>query len=573
MLLSLTLLWITSMIGRIRALECRCFPGDSCWPSSDDWAGLNQTVHGRLIATIPLASVCHDPTYDAEACIALKQRWPYASVHIPSSSSFSSPWAQNQTCDPYTPQDKVCEIGNYPVYAVNASTTDHVAATLKFVRENNIRLIIKSTGHDLLGKSSGAGSLSLWMHSFQGLDFTQSYSGSNTYNDYQGPAVRIEPGVIGGDIQMAAQKEGLRVVGGTCGSVAIGGGYTTGGGHSLLSGKYGLSADNVLEWEMMTASGELITATPSQNEDLYWALSGGGAGVFGVIVGVTLKAFPDGIVSGAGISFNISASPSEDAFWLAVESFHNHLPEWQEQSTTATYSFRVGTFSIQPIVLPDQNEDALRALIGPFLSDLDELEIPYTSRVVAYPTYLDLHATYYGPLPEGQVLAAVVQVSRLLPRSLISSTDGKKSLISTLQKIYSLVGGSLAIVGNGIAVPKTSSAASSNSVNPAWRDSAIHQLIVWPWNWQASLTSNLEAQDTLLNVVLQLLKDLSPGSGTYLNEGNPEQADWKEAFYGENYDRLRSIKARWDSDDLFYAVTGVGSDDWGLDSVGRLCKV
>lgn len=66
-----------------RDVECRCFPGDACWPSSSKWSALNETVHGKLIATVPLAAVCHDgskthpswPAYDEAACSKLQSRW------------------------------------------------------------------------------------------------------------------------------------------------------------------------------------------------------------------------------------------------------------------------------------------------------------------------------------------------------------------------------------------------------------------------------------------------------------------------------------------------------------------
>jgi hypothetical protein len=54
---------------------CRCVPGDVCWPSSATWNSFNATVHGRLIATVPQASVCHDPFYDEAACAGLKEGW------------------------------------------------------------------------------------------------------------------------------------------------------------------------------------------------------------------------------------------------------------------------------------------------------------------------------------------------------------------------------------------------------------------------------------------------------------------------------------------------------------------
>ena len=55
--------------------NCRCFPGDCCWPKEDVWKTLNETVGGRLIATVPLAKACHDPDYDAATCQWLQSLW------------------------------------------------------------------------------------------------------------------------------------------------------------------------------------------------------------------------------------------------------------------------------------------------------------------------------------------------------------------------------------------------------------------------------------------------------------------------------------------------------------------
>lgn len=57
--------------------QCRNIPGDQGWPSADAWQALNATVSGRLIKTSPAAHVCHDPTYDANACQALNSTWIY----------------------------------------------------------------------------------------------------------------------------------------------------------------------------------------------------------------------------------------------------------------------------------------------------------------------------------------------------------------------------------------------------------------------------------------------------------------------------------------------------------------
>lgn len=59
----------------VDASRCRALPGDPQWPNEAAWAKLNSTVRGRLIATVPIGSVCHDPNYDAAACAALKEKW------------------------------------------------------------------------------------------------------------------------------------------------------------------------------------------------------------------------------------------------------------------------------------------------------------------------------------------------------------------------------------------------------------------------------------------------------------------------------------------------------------------
>lgn len=61
--------------GATPSAGCKCFPGDACWPSETDWASLNKTVGGRLVATVPLGQPCHDPTYDEELCANLRERW------------------------------------------------------------------------------------------------------------------------------------------------------------------------------------------------------------------------------------------------------------------------------------------------------------------------------------------------------------------------------------------------------------------------------------------------------------------------------------------------------------------
>ena len=60
--------------------DCRCFPGDACWPSDHEWARFNQSIDGKLVTTVPLGAPCHEPNYDPEACDALREAWQLPEV-------------------------------------------------------------------------------------------------------------------------------------------------------------------------------------------------------------------------------------------------------------------------------------------------------------------------------------------------------------------------------------------------------------------------------------------------------------------------------------------------------------
>ena len=108
----------------------------------------------------------------------------------------------------------------------------------------------------------------------------------------------------------------MRVITGTCPTVGIAGGYTSGGGHGVFTSRYGMAADNVLEWEVVTAAGQHLVATPTDpsTRDLYWALSGGGAGTFAVVISMTTRVYPDGPMAGAGFGFNVESAGSIDEY-------------------------------------------------------------------------------------------------------------------------------------------------------------------------------------------------------------------------------------------------------------------
>lgn len=367
---------VSHLLSNTSGSSCRCFPGDPCWPSSAQWSSFNASIGGKLVATVPIASPCHDTfpgvSYDAEACAAIRASWDDPALHEISSSSPMAPFFANMSCDPFTGVHAPCEIGAYVPYAVNASDASDYAATLAFAKEHNIRLVIRNTGHDYFGKSTGAGALALWTRHLKKIEIFDYEDGS-----YTGKAMRMGAGVQAIEAQAAANAEGLIVMQGDCETVGLAGGYTQGGGTSPLSSVLGLAADSVLEWEVVTAAGDVLKATASgENADLYWALSGGGGGTYGAVLSMTVKLYPNMPTAGASLSF--MAPEDSPGYWSVIRGFLMNLPAYEDAGATAYWVFLPGNAFILPqAFLPNGTAEELEALLAPTLTLMKQSGIPY----------------------------------------------------------------------------------------------------------------------------------------------------------------------------------------------------
>ena len=105
-----------------------------------------------------------------------------------------------------------CTQGGYASYAVNVSTVAQIQLALNFARETDIRLIVRNTGHDYNGRSTGAGALSIWMHNLKDIHYVEQYNSS----DYEGAALKVGAGVQVSEVYEAADKYGVTALGGIC---------------------------------------------------------------------------------------------------------------------------------------------------------------------------------------------------------------------------------------------------------------------------------------------------------------------------------------------------------------------
>ncbi|KAL0060963.1 hypothetical protein AAF712_012227 [Marasmius tenuissimus] len=466
----------------------------------------------------------------------------------------------NRSCDPFAPRETSCTTKNVVEYSVNVSRAEHIIKAVQFVKEHNIRFVVKNTGHDYMGKSTGTGALSVWMHNLQNIVLVPDYVSAG----YTGPAIKAPAGVKGTDLAIFANERGYAIVSGECPTVGFAGGYIQGGGHSIITSAYGLAADQTLEFEVVTMRGEHLVASPTENEDLYWALSGGGGGTYAVVLSVTVKAFPDVPLTLGFLNFSEVRS---EAYWRAVATYNAIIPDLTSTRTTILAFYDNNTFEINPMVAINQTEEELTAMIRPFLDSLDELNVQYDFSTRSDAHYLDVLGILADILPNvGDLLIA----TRLLPRSL---WDNETSITSVLNATRQIIEGGTGVTVSDLSfkLPSRLPGDAQNAVLPAWREAqrAVFSVLDYAGN-----ETRVEASMALQKVsrAISVYREISPGSGAYLNEGDLFEPHFKDAFYGTNYGRLLIIKDKWDPDQILYGSTAVGGDRWREDEDGRLCR-
>lgn len=353
------------------------------------------------------------------------------------------------------------------------------------------------------GKSTGAGALGIWMHNLQSIDISD-------WKDphYTGKAIKMGAGVMGIDAYHAADAQGLQVVGGECPTVGIAGGYSQGGGHSALASRYGLAADQTLEWEVIDGKGRLLKANREHNSDLYWALSGGGGGTYGVVWSLTSKAHPSTPVSAFNLTFT-SEGISQDTYYEAVGLYHSHLAPLVDAGAMSVWYFTNASFAISPVTGPNIPVDKLVELVQPFLDGLKKLGIKYTFYSEQFPTYLAEYEAMQSPIQVG-----IAQYGGwLMPRSVIENNN--KDATAAYRKITE---DGAQFIGVGVNVSPEVTGDVHNAVLPAWRETLIDTVITTPWDFSAPASEMIANQDKMTNEYIPQLEALAPSSGAYMNE-------------------------------------------------------
>jgi len=467
----------------------------------------------------------------------------------------------NQSCDPFTDRSVPCTLGNYVSYSVKATGHQDIIASLAFAKANNIRFVVRNTGHDFLGRSTGAGALAVWTQDLKDISFS-------TWSDkyYSGHSVTIGAGVLGYEVLEAANARGLSVVSGECATVGLAGGFTSGGGHSALSTAFGLAADQTLSFHVVTATGDVVTASATENSDLYWALSGGGGGTYGVVVSLTVRAYEAKNVGGAAMQL-LASSTTPEKFAAAVSKFHELMPAMIDAGAMVVFLQNTQYLVLKPVTVWNSNATYVKdVVLAPFSKALVDLGI---TPPIAYSSlsYRDHYDRYMGPLPRGSFEVNRYQFGgRLIPKDV--AVNNNAQLVKTYNELAAagvLLAGSSADYSRRANVP-------DNAVLPAWRNTITQLQLITNWDSSAPWSNMEAAQKRMTEEFMPKIEAITPGSGSYMNEADFRQEEWEDVFFGSNFEKLEEIKRKYDPENMFYILKGIGSNKWDVSKEGRMCR-
>jgi FAD/FMN-containing dehydrogenase len=333
--------------------------------------------------------------------------------------------------------------------------------------------------------------------------------------------------VTWGEYNRATGLHGLATTGGVVSTTGIAG-LTLGGGEGWLMGRYGLTIDNLLAVEVVTADGEVLTASAQENEDLFWAVRGGG-GNFGVVTAFEYRAHPVSTVTGGVIGH-----PARDG--LAVLDFYREFTSTAPDELTVYLGLADGPDGTgeQLVLMPlchcgsdldqvDSDLAPLRKFGSPLVDDV---------RLMPYPVINTLSDAGY---PRG----ALNYWKSAFVRDL--SDAAMEVMVESMQRCPSPMGGFGVSHYHGAATRVDPAATAFPHRNPGYS-----LLIVAQW---------LDPADTDRNIgwARETFEALRPhlADRCYVNNLSADDRGSVAQAYGSNYDRLAEIKRRYDPDNVF----------------------
>lgn len=435
---------------------------------------------------------------------------------------------RGQTIEPGDPEyDSACKVYNammdrHPRLIAKCMDVADVMASVRFGRENDLLVSIRGGGHNAAGLGVCDDGLAIDLSAMR-----------ETHIDPKNATVRVGGGATWADVDHATHAFGLAVPSGVVSSTGVGG-LTLGGGLGHLTRKYGLTIDNLLSADLVLADGSFVTANERQQEDLFWAIRGGG-GNFGAVTSFTFQGRPVHTDYGGPMLWDFDRAPK------VMEWYREYIKQAPDELNGFFAFLMVPPGAPFPEHLHlrkmcgvvwcytgphEQAEELLRPIRAMFPPALDFVgPIPHPALQgmfdPIYPAGMQWYwkADFVNDIPDAAIDVHMKHAAEL------------PNFFSTMH-LYPI---------NGAA-----SRVGANATAWSYRDSTWAQVIVGVDPGPANSGKITEWSRNYWN-------DLHPYSagGAYVNFMMNEGEDRVKATYRGNYERLTTVKTRYDRDNFF----------------------
>ncbi len=416
-------------------------------------------------------------------------------------------------------------IKKQPAVVVRARTAADVVQAVSFAREHEVELSIKGGGHNIAGLALSDGGITLDLSGMREIKV-----------DADARLARVGPGCTLGDVDQATQPHGLATTLGFVSATGVAG-LTLGGGFGYLSRRFGWTVDDLEAVEIVTADGKILQASRTENEDLFWALRGGG-GNFGVVAEFVFRLHEIGPKVTAGII----AWRASDAD--GVLDVFRRVTESSPRELTAVVLRR-------------------NAPPAPWLPE-EAHGTPIIAIVVCHSGDLEQAQADLAPIKmHGEPLADLIQVKDYIAQqSMLDATQPKgmnyywksefvAGLSDELFAAFNAQFEGLKAPANQMVLFQVGGALNEHAEDDGAmgnRDAQFACVIqsMWPPDSAAG-----DANQQWVRNAWQAVKPFSTG-GNYVNFQTSDETDERTAeSYRENYRRLGTIKAKYDPTNLF----------------------
>jgi FAD/FMN-containing dehydrogenase len=410
-----------------------------------------------------------------------------------------------------------------PAGIVRVAQVADVIAGVNFARENSMPLAIRGGGHSAPGFGTWDDALVL--------DFVNR---TGVRVDPETATARAEGGTTWADFNHATHAFGLATTGGIVGSTGVAG-LTLGGGIGYLARKYGLSCDNLISADVVTADGKFLVASEDQNEDLFWALRGGG-GNFGVVTSFEFKLHPVDMVHAGVILYSAEHTDTVARFY---RDYIANAPE--------EFGAFLGFHQGPPVpFLPEEwHGKPVCVVVGMWTGDMGEGEARWQPFLDAAPVAGSLVA----PMPYPALNVAFDALNQKGMQGYWKANFLPELSDGAIQA-HAKHGATVTSVNTAVHIYPIDGAVSRVDVRDtafAHRNMKFAPVIATQW---------MEPADNEANIAWtrEYAAALAPHSalGGYINFMDTEDQNRVTENYGPNWDRLVEVKRKYDPGNLFH---------------------